>query len=163
MKKVCVFCFLACFVFALCACHQNYGILSYQEKEIDAVCTLNDNYKIKIEKKNNHTCVGFLEPKSLSSISFVVEENTVLAKSNELEIPMEKEKMRGVVAISKIFSLYEKELTLASGKSDYSYMEFSCELGLYKLTLGKNNLPLSVEIISNEYHFYISIDTISLK
>ena len=164
MKKLVIFFMLFVFSLSLCACHnQKYDILSYQEKEIYAECTLNGEYKIKIVKKKEATCVGFLPPSSLSNIEFVITENSVLGKSGELEIPLEKSNASGIYAIGMVFSLCEGDLSCAKGQGKESYMEFTNEHGIYKLLLGENNLPKSVEIVSSAFLLDITFDAILLK
>ena len=164
MKKLVIFFMLFVFGTTLCACHnQRYDILSYQEKEIFTECTLNGEYKIKITKEKDATCVGFLAPSSLSSIEFLITPENVIAKSGELEIPLEKSTLGGVCAVGQIFSLNECDLTCAKSEGKESYMEFSNEYGLYKLTLGENDLPKSVEIVSSAFLLDITFDAISIK
>lgn len=164
MKKFITFFMLFVFGLSLCACHnQKYDILSYQEKEIYAECTLNGEYKIKISKQNSTTCVGFLAPSSLSSIEFIITENGITGKSGELEIPLEKATASGICAVGMVFSLSEGDLTCAKSQGKESYMEFSNEYGTYKLLLGENNLPKSVEIVSSAFLLDINFDAILLK
>jgi hypothetical protein len=164
MKKFITFFMLFVFGLSLCACHnQKYDILSYQEKEIYAECTLNGEYKIKISKQNSTTCVGFLAPSSLSSIEFIITENGVVGKSGELEIPLEKATASGICAVSMVFSLSEGDLTCVKSQGKESYMEFSNEYGTYKLLLGENSLPKSVEIVSSAFLLDITFDAILLK
>ena len=164
MKKLVIFFMLFVFGTALCACHnQKYDILAYQEKQIYAECTLNNEYKIKIAKEKELTRVGFLEPSSLCSIEFLISENGVTGKSGELEISLDKENAGGILAIGMVFSLSEGDLTCAKAQGDESYMEFTNELGTYKLLLGENNLPKSVEIVSSAFLLDITFDVILLK
>lgn len=142
---------------------QNYGILSYQEKNIDAVCTLNSIYKIQISKENIGGRVCFLEPKELSTVSFSIENSTVTANASGTKIPLPTDGTRGILAIFNMFSLSEGDLRCAKESEGYSYMEFSNDYGVYALTLNKSSLPKSVRIVSSEYTFDIIIDTISLS
>ena len=158
--------FVILVLFSLClsACGtRSFGILPYQNKEIRAECTLNDQYKIEITKENGGGRVSFLEPTELSYISFLINENYVTAKSGDVEITLENEQSTGILAIFNIFSLDEAELCTAKSENELTLMEFSNEYGIYTLTLGKNSLPKHVKISSPAYTFDISVDAISLS
>ena len=163
MKKLAVLLTILCLL-PLSACHrQRYGILSYQQKDIYAECLLNDEYKIAVTQTKSEKSVSFLEPSSLSSISFRQEEEKIIGRAGEVEIPFENMNLDGICAILSIFSLDESNLGSVTGTSEATCMEFTSSLGTYKVTLGKNELPKRIEILSEEYEFDIVIEAIRLN
>ena len=148
----------------LCSCHsQGYGILKYQDKKISAECTLNGEYKITIKKEGEVREICFLEPPSLKYISFEIKGDIVIGRAGELEIPFDEGNVRGICALSNIFSLNEECLSTAAAQDEGACLEFETEYGTYKLTLGKNELPSAVQILSSDYRYDISIDSIALS
>lgn len=163
MKKLCL-CFILLFTLCFLSCgKQSYGILSYQEKNIEAECTLNGEYKILIKKDGAKRSVSFLEPSSLCSVCFVYENDKIIGRAGEMEIPLNKESLDGVMAILGVFSLSEECLTYASGSGEGDVLEFVNELGSYRLTIGKNDLPKRIVIESSHYDYDILVDAISIK
>ena len=164
MKKIFLISFFCIFLLVLSSCRvQNYGILSYQEKKIDAECTLNGEYKISISKHAEKKKISFLEPSALSHISFEIEGESVTARAGEALISLDGENVRGILALSSVFSLNESSLATAGVLGERSNMEFQTEYGTYTLTLGKNNLPSRVQIYSADYRYDVSIDAIMLS
>lgn len=164
MKKL-LLSFIACLtIFLFCSCQsQGYGILKYQDKKISAECTLNGEYKILIEKSGEKRKISFLSPPALTHISFEIDKEGVVGQAGELEIPLENESVRGIFALSNIFSLSEECLTTAASEGGGAYMEFSTDYGTYRLTLGKNELPSAVQIYSTEYRYDITVDAITVN
>ncbi|MBO5378703.1 MAG: hypothetical protein J6A90_00080 [Clostridia bacterium] len=164
MKKLLLplsFCLL---ILLLCSCHgQSYDILKYQDKKISAECTLNGEYKISIKKEGDVREICFLEPPSLKYISFEINGEGVIGRAGELEIPLDEGNVRGICALSSVFSLSEECLLTAAVQGEGACLEFETEYGTYKLTLGKNDLPCAVEILSDSYRYDISIDSIVLS
>ena len=163
MKKlVLVATLFFCLLFPSCR-GQEYGILPYQDKNIDAECTLNSEYKIRIVKENGRGHICFLEPTELSTISFSIEDERVTGNAGETKIPLPEKNTRGILAIFNMFSLKEGEISSARQEGSLSYIEFTTSYGVYSLTLGKNSMPKNIKIVSSDYTFDISIDTILLK
>lgn len=163
MVKRLLLCFFIFAMLFLCSCHSpKYDILKYQNKKICAECTLNDEYKISIKKDGEKREISFLAPVQLSHVSFEIYGESIVGRASELEIPFNCENVRGIFAISNIFSLSEECLSSACAQDDGAEMEFTTEYGTYKLLLGKNELPCAVQIYSSDYRFNISIDAITL-
>lgn len=163
MKKLAFLPILLCLLM-LPGCHgQSYGILSYQEKEIYAECVLNGEYKIAVNKGNDQKTVSFLEPSELSSVSFIEKDGKITACAKNVEIPFESSDLEGVSAILSMFSLDEKCLVSATSTGDSACMEFTSAHGSYKITIGKNDLPKHIEILSDSYEFDIVIEAIRLN
>ena len=87
----------------------------------------------------------------------------MVGQAGELEIPLENESVRGIFALSNIFSLSEECLTTATSEGGGAYMELSTDYGTYRLTLGKNELPSAVQIYSTEYRYDITVDAITVN
>ena len=163
MKRL-VAIFLLIFSLALTSCHgQSYGILSYQDSDIYAECILNGEYKIAVSKSEGERSVRFLSPESLASVSFVEADGKIVGYAGEIEIPFDSEKLSGVLAIISMFSLEESSLVSAVGDKSSACMEFNNSLGSYKITIGENDLPKRIEILSEEYEFDIVIEAIKLN
>ena len=141
----------------LCSCiNEEYGILKYQDKDFEAEITVNGEYKIKVIK-GEEISLEIQEPKNLQGVKFEIEENEILIKNGSVEIPASKENLRGIYAISQIFSLEEKNLTLCENDR----FTFEQENVIYILTIDKNNLPKKVEIYSPYFKYEITVDRIS--
>ena len=163
MKKLAILLGLFCLLF-LPACHgQRYGILSYQENDIYAECLLNGEYKIALTHTESEKTVAFLEPSSLSSISFSLKDDEIIGQVGDLCVPFENANLDGISAILSVFSLDESSLGSVTGTNDATCMEFTSSLGTYKVTLGRNDLPKRIEILSESYEFDIVIEAISLN
>ncbi|MBQ7352612.1 MAG: hypothetical protein IJW54_01255 [Clostridia bacterium] len=156
MKKALIL--LPLILLSLSSCiNQSYGILPYQQKNIEAEITVNNEFKIRLIKRENIT-LEIIEPKELDTMSFIIEENGILAKNNNIEILLEKESLDGIYALSQIFSLNESFLTsMEEGQLTFEQNETH-----YKLTLGKNDLPDKIIISSNSFYYEISIDGIEI-
>ncbi len=164
MKKLLLVAFLCAIILFSCSCRsQKYGILSYQDKKIDAECTLNGQYKISIKKDGDLRKIQFLEPQSLSYISFEIEGESAKGRAGELEIPLDSASVRGIFALSNVFSISEECLSSAVSVGEDASLEFDTEYGRYKLTLGKNELPRRVQIHSPDYRYDITIDAIMIS
>lgn len=163
MKKLCLL-LLPLLAFFTLSCHsQDYGILSYQEKSIEAECSLNGEYKILVTKDGEKCSVAFLEPTSLSTVSFTYENDKIVARAGEMEMPLNKEELDGVMAILNMFSLNEECLAYAGSGENGEVLEFISELGSYRLTMGENDVPKRIEITSESYEFDIAIEAMKLK
>ena len=163
MKKRLFLCFFCLALLFLCSCqNQSYGILKYQDKKISAECTLNGEYKILIEKDGDKRRISFISPSALTHVSFEINGESVVGRAGELEISLENEDVRGIFALSSIFSLGEEYLSAAVSEGERAYLEFSTEYGIYRLTLGKNDLPSTVQIYSEDYRYEVSIDAITI-
>ena len=163
MKKFAFLLGLFCLL-SLCACHgQRYGVLSYQENDIYAECLLNGEYKIALTQTESEKTVTFLEPSSLSSITFSLKDEKIIGQVGEINVPFESANLDGISAILSVFSLDEANLGSVTGTNEATCMEFTSSLGTYKVTLGKNELPKRIEILSEEYEFDIVIEAIRLN
>lgn len=142
---------------------QKYDILSYQEKEIEASCTLNGEYKIKVTKKDGASSVSFIEPPSLSHFSFTLKDERLVARADDLEIPLSGESAQGVYALLSMFSLSEECLVRAGTEEGVEIFEFSSDEGEYKLTMGEAGVPKRIEISSENFFFDIVVDAVKLN
>ena len=156
MKKALI---IPILLIVLCACtRQEYGILPYQQKNIEATLNVNEEFKIKLTKTEK-TSLEILEPEGLKGMSFILEENGILARNGDTEIMLDKKKLDGIYAIGQIFSLNEASLTTAEN-NQFSFEQNDTH---YKLTLGKNDLPKEIEISSNSFYYEITVEAIRLN
>ncbi|MBQ8545638.1 MAG: hypothetical protein IJ437_01725 [Clostridia bacterium] len=164
MKKVAIFMSILLFSLVLSSCHgQSYGILSYQEGDIYAECSLNGEYKLAVSKKEGVRSLQFLYPEELSSVSFIETDGKIIGRAGEVEIPFDSDNLSGVSAILAMFSLEESSLASATPDKSSACMEFNNTLGTYKITIGENDLPKRIEIFSDKYEFDIVIEAIKLN
>ena len=151
-------------IFSLAGCRgQSYGILSYQEKNIEAQCTLNGEYKILVTKTEKKSSVCFLEPSSLAHFSFTLSENGLTAKADDMEIPLNGDSASGVSALLSMFSLSEECLVRASQENGGDVFEFSSDRGEYRLTMGEAGVPKRIEISNTDFSFDIVVDAVKLN
>ncbi|MBO5338370.1 MAG: hypothetical protein J6A96_01570 [Clostridia bacterium] len=163
MKRLSLF-LLPVLLFFVVSCHnQSYGILSYQDKNIEAECTLNGEYKILVTKSGEKSSVSFIEPSSLSSVSFTYEGERVTARASDMEITLPKNELEGAVAVLSMFSLSEECLVSVSKGENGDIMEFDSEHGSYRLTMGENDMPKRIEIEAEGYQFDIIVESIMIK
>lgn len=163
MKRLILIVITLSLIFLFSCQSQQYGILSYQEKNIEAECTLNGEYKILITKSNGRTDVKFTEPSELKSVGFYKENEKIYGYAGDTEIPFEYQDLAGVSSILCVFSLDEGTLASAVSKNDLACMEFTNELATYKITFGKNELPKQIEISSDDYELFLVVDAIKLN
>ena len=146
----------------LCACHKNdYGILDYQDKSIEAECIVNEKYKINIKKEKDLCTLKVIEPSEAQGISFEITENEAVAMSGDTKIQISKEHLKGVCALSSIFSQDEEFLTGASKNGGESVLTFETDNSVYVITLGENSMPKRVKI--NGYGFSYDVEICSIK
>ncbi len=146
----------------LASCQKEYGILEYQEKDIIAECLVNGEYKIQLEKTKELCKITVLEPQNASGISFEIGEG-IYAIYGDMKIQTDKDSLKGICAISEIFSQSEECLTTAVKENEGSVLTFQKDSCTYKLTLGRNSLPKQVSILSENFEYQIDVLSIELK
>lgn len=156
MKKLILILALCIF---FCSCHQEYNILTYQEGNIEANLTINDKYTVNLTKTNDFLQLYVLSPSYLEGICFEISNDKSYAIKDEIKIPLDKNKLKGICAILNCFSLSEETITTVSTDNVIS---FDTDYGLYTVTYGENNLPQIIAIAGQDYQYSIIVNTIRL-
>ena len=143
--------------FLLCACHNEYNVLSYQEKNIIANCTVNDKYNIEITKNESGRKLTVLAPENLCGITFEIGETTSFAIKDNMKIPLNNQHIGGIFALSSIFSLNEGNLATVTENNVLTFDDTST---VYTVTYGENNLPLHIEISGDGYAYSVNVNSI---
>lgn len=147
-------------VILLCACRNEYNILSYQEKNITANCTVNDKYNIEITKNESGRKLTVLEPENLCGIAFEIGENTSYAIKDSMKIPLNNQHISGIFALSSIFSLKEGNLATVT---ENNILTFKDTYTVYTVTYGENNLPLHIEISGDKFRYSVNVNSIKFN
>ena len=153
------------FILALVAllfmsCGNEYDILSYQEKEITAECKVNEKFDLEIKKTGGCVRICVLSPENLGGTVFEISKESSFVIKDELKIPLDNENIRGIYALSQIFSLSEEAITTATQNGVIS---FDTDHGLYTVTYGENNLPELITISGDDFEYSVKINAISLN
>ena len=159
MKRL--FFILFFFCITLTSCQGKYGILDYQNKDILAVCTVNEKYKVEIAKTKELCKITVLEPENIKGISFEIGERAYTV-FGDTKIESSKESLDGICALSEIFSQSEECLTTAKEEGQGSVFTFQRDACVYRLTIGKNSLPKHVQILSDSFEYNVDILSIEL-
>lgn len=160
MKRLFFILFFFSVIF-FCSCQRQDDILEYQDKGISAECLVNGEYRILLQKNQSSTTLTVKEPQEADGISFVIGD-TVNAVFNETSITIDKESLKGIYALSQIFSQSKEQLINAVSSDEGSILSFSDGECLYQITLGKNSLPKLVQISSQSFEYSVEILSIEL-
>lgn len=158
MKKLALI--LAFFLLFITGCtEQSYDILSYQEKNLEALCVINEKYTARLVKSGDKRSLVILEPRELCGIEIYYDNEGAFLVSGDMKIPVERESLEGICAMLSVFSLEEEWLCKASGK-EQAVLEFRTGELYYLLTLGKNQMPKEVSIQGNGFSYKIVVKEI---
>ncbi|MBQ7760967.1 MAG: hypothetical protein IJ400_02820 [Clostridia bacterium] len=160
MKKLALV--IALFLLFLVGCQeQSYGILPYQENDLEAVCVINEKYTARLTKQGEKRSLTILEPESLCGIEIYYENESAFLVAEETKIPVKKESLCGIVALLSAFSLNEEHLVSATG-TEVATLEFQTEECYYTLTLGKNKMPKAITIQGKGFSYNVIVKEIKL-
>lgn len=162
MKKTVLLLLLLCVILVGCD-KREYGIMSYQNKNISARCTVNGEYEITLEQEKGICRLSVTKPERLKGISFELGTDYAKAVYKGAEITVSREHLGGICAISNIFALKEESLTDAMKKGAESVLSFKNIYGTYQVTLGKNSMPQEIIIQSPSYIYEIRVDAIEIR
>lgn len=144
----------------LVSCAPRYDILSYQNGNIEAECEINGKYTVNIIKKEAFRSVQIISPNELSNISFEFDGSDWTARCDDISIPIEKEYLPGIRAISSVFDLEEGWITTASDEDGVGIVDF-CSDGLsYLVSYNAQSLPEKIKITGNDFNFDINVVSI---
>lgn len=150
------------FLMFFCSCQSERDFLAYQEKSPKIECTVNEKFKLVIEKKEC-TYIYIKKPSELTSVYFELSENGSYAISNELKIPIDSSNLGGIFALGNALCLSEGEIISVTDENNTSIVTFENAYGTYTVIYGKNLLPSHIEIHSDSYDYDIDVTGIELK
>ena len=146
----------------LLSCGAKYDILSYQENNIKATCIINNKYEAIITKNEELSSLEILSPSQLRGTTFYIYENDAYIEKDEIKIPVNKNTLKGISALSSCFSLEESALTTVESKNKNSTVTFLGDSATYVVTYGQNKLPCHFEITGDTFSYSIEICSIEL-
>ncbi len=158
MKKLILIFPLLVLFFA--SCKQEYDILSYQANDLEAHCTVNENYEVIISKNSSSLSLHVLSPDSLNGVSFEITDNTACILKDDMKIDVKKDSLAGICAILNSFSLREEAITTVNQNNVIS---FDTDYGIYTVTYGENNLPYLISITGEAYEYQIKVNSIKIQ
>lgn len=140
------------------SCGSKYEPLAYQEGDVSALCRVNGEYDIKIEKREGERVLSISEPSALSSVSFIINNEECVAISDGTKIPLERDKMTGIVALCSIFDL-DMECLSSSSIDDNgdSTLCFVKDEIAYLVSYGQDNLPKHIQISAPSFTHEVEI------
>ena len=145
----------------MCGCERKYNILEYQSKDISAKCTVNERFEIQVTKKGGVKTVSVISPEEIKGVTFEVGEKIYVSANGE-KIAVERENLKGICALSEMFSQDEECMTSAKSEKEGSVLTFQKEECVYRVVIGKNSLPSTVQITSADFEYRVQILAISL-
>lgn len=163
MKRIAAIFVLLCAVFLWGCEKREYGILDYQNNNIEAECIVNGKYKVVLKKEENSSTITVKEPKEAENIFFEITDDRIFAISGETKIELNREELKGVCALAEIFSQSEECLTQASEKGKESVLTFETNQCIYVITLGENSVPKNVKITSENFQYDVEICSVKLN
>ena len=158
MKKILLL--ILIFIIFLFSCHREYGILSYQQNDVEAICTVNEKYTVKIVKSDDLKRMEVLFPDTLEGVFFEMQGENIYVIKEETKIPMSRDSLKGICALLNCFSLKEDFII---NLSEEGVASFDTENGIYTVTYGKNSLPQHIKISGDNYEYSVLIDTVKIK
>lgn len=153
---------LALFLLFLTGCRESsYDILPYQEKDLEALCVINEKYTVKLTKIGVRKGLVVLEPSTLSGVEIYYDDTGAYLVVEDTKIPVERENLKGIEALLSAFSLSEEYLVRANG-NDVATLEFQSQDLYYTLTLGKNRMPKSIAIQGSGIDYRVEVKEIKI-
>ncbi len=163
MKRALILPFILLILCLFGCTRTEYGILSYQDKDIEAQCIINEKYKARITKSDDSYTLSIIEPSELATVKFEIYKSEAYAVAGYVKVPIEKKSLSGICALFNMFSLDEASLTTATEIENGAELEFSNDYGSYKIVTSKNGTPKSCHISGNGYEYMVEIESILLK
>ena len=145
----------------LSSCGREYGILSYQEGDLCALCRVNDEYVVNIRKEGGTRALEIIEPSALCGVSFVLENGSWQAVSGNMKIPLESTQIQGIAALCSMFDMSEAWISSALDDDGYGIVDFAADNILYRVTYGALSLPTHITIEADT--FTHKVDIISIE
>ena len=160
MKKLALI--LALFLLFLTGCRESsYNILPYQERDIEALCVINEKYTVRLTKLGEKRGLEVLSPSELFGVEIYYDTTGAFLAVGDTKIPVERGRLKGVEALLSAFSLNEEYLTGANG-NDIATLEFQSQDLYYTLTLGKNRMPKFITIQGSGIDYRVEVKEIKI-
>lgn len=144
----------------LSSCGREYGILSYQEGDLCAICRVNDEYVVSIKKEGDFRALEIIEPSALCGVSFVLKNGNWRAVSGDMEIPLESTQIQGIAALCSMFDMSEAWISSALDDDGYGIVDFAADNVLYRITYGALALPTHITIEADTFTHNVEIISI---
>ena len=158
MKKVFIIIMLC---MLLISCTKESELLAYQEGDFTAICQVNNEYTIQINKQGDDRILSILQPSSLDSIQFIINKEECMAIYGGNKIPLERERMVGVIALCSIFDMSNDGIVSSSINGNDACIYFERNGVKYAITYNESNLPRHVQISTDS--FCHEVDILELK
>ena len=121
----------------------------------------------RFERKEEYKCIceefkvsiEVLKPESMRGITFEFENECSFAIKDEMKIPINKENVKGIYALSRIFSLDENGISTVGTNN---VITFNCNDAIYTVTYGKNELPTHIEVSGETFEYSVDLKSIRL-
>ena len=154
---------LLIFSLILCGCgREKYEILDYQKSNLEAECIVNEKYKIILKKEYDTCTITVCEPENLKGIYFEFLNGNASVSFESTKIQMDKKDLKGIYALSCMFSQKEECLTSATEKGSESLLTFEAEDCNYVITLGENSIPKEIDISGDGFSYHVEICSLKL-
>ena len=147
---------LILFIF-LVGCQNKIDFLSYQDEPCNATLLVNNKFELFLSKNDSHILLTINKPSYLSGVQFKISENSTLVIYDNTEIPVNKDDLKGILAIASSFSLEENMQISVSDEGNECTVSFKNFYGTYYVTYNKRLLPQKIQIVSPQYEYDIEI------
>ena len=161
MKRLLFALILITFVF--CSCNSELNFLAYQDTLVLLECVVNDEFELTFKKNDEQICIEISAPSELLGLTLDMQNGTIYANSSDFKMPLEYESAKGIYALFNMIQLQKEQITAVESADKCSIVTFESSFGTYIITYGKNLLPQSIQINSNDFYYDISVSGIELK
>ena len=144
-------------LFLFVSCNGRLNLLSYQDGDLCAVCKINGEYTVQIEKLGDERVLSILEPSELCSVSFIINKEECLGIYGDSRIPIERDKLRGVIALCSIFDLSSDAISSTSVSENDATVSFTLDGVRFDVTYNEDNLPKRVQINAQDFSHEVEI------
>ena len=144
-------------LFLLVSCNGRLNLLSYQDGDLCAICKVNGEYTVQIEKLGEERILSILEPSELSSVSFIINKEECFGVYGDTRIPLERDSLQGIVALCSIFDLSSDAISSTSVSENDATVSFTLGGVRFDITYGEDNLPKHVQIHAEDFSHEVEI------
>ena len=140
----------------------DYKILPFEGKNVYAECEINGKFTVII-KKEDFTCgMEIVSPSEISEIEFTFSETGDYVKSGDITMPLDRNLLSGIYALSSLFDIKEEAMISAVSKEGKGFIEFQNEAGAYTLIFDANGYITDAEISGDDFDYKVKILSIKI-
>lgn len=161
-RSICVFLVLICLTLSSCT-ESEYKILPFEDKTVRAECTVNDSFDVIIYKDKDSCSLEVIAPSELYGLKFLFSDSGSYAASGELKIPVSRDDLNGIYALSSLFNISEDMMVSASSKDGRGYVGFSRDDAEYTFIFDNDGFIEGAVISSDQYEYKIRIRAMEIK